>query len=402
MPKRFRIAVSFAGQKREFVDQLACILAKKFGEDAVLYDRFHAAEFARADFAAHLPELYHKQADLVVAVICKDPGKWIGLDWRALLSLRTKRHVNELIFCRFDRAQGEGLPDFSSYLELDNVTPELAAAAILQRLAINEGLPADHVYPDLEELESNTYQRLAESSRPSDHEWWVRTRWSIVGAAAVSSSEDGERAFEWLCQVYGYSLYAYARQGGRTPGEAEHLVQGFFEQLRTNQVIRDLRAERGSFRAFLKVSFDTYCKDASTKESGNKDRVSKIALGEAEAEERYQRDFTDPVKPQRGFDRIWAMTLIQRVLDRLRAEMEAEGRSGRFAVLQPFLSGDREGVMETKAAEQLGLSPAAIKAMIQRMRVRFRELVHEEVRQTVSSPEHVATELRELYGALGG
>ena len=51
MSKRFRIAFSFAGEKRDFVAQVAGILAKRFGEDRVLYDKFHEAEFARSNLA---------------------------------------------------------------------------------------------------------------------------------------------------------------------------------------------------------------------------------------------------------------------------------------------------------------------------------------------------------------
>ena len=64
MSKRFRIAFSFAGEKRDFVAQVAGLLAKRFGEEHVLYDKYHQAEFARSDLAFHLTALYHAEADL--------------------------------------------------------------------------------------------------------------------------------------------------------------------------------------------------------------------------------------------------------------------------------------------------------------------------------------------------
>src|SRR6185436_10530180 len=64
--RRFRVAFSFAGEKREFVSEMAAIIAERFGEEAVLYDRFHEAEFARDDLGLHLPNLYNKQSELVV------------------------------------------------------------------------------------------------------------------------------------------------------------------------------------------------------------------------------------------------------------------------------------------------------------------------------------------------
>ena len=46
MSKRFRIAFSFSGDKREFVAQIASILARRCGADHVLYDKYHEAEDA--------------------------------------------------------------------------------------------------------------------------------------------------------------------------------------------------------------------------------------------------------------------------------------------------------------------------------------------------------------------
>ena len=68
-PKRFRIAFSFAGEKRDFVEKVAAILATRFGEPAILYDKYHEAEFARYDLGIYLPKLYREEADLIVAVI---------------------------------------------------------------------------------------------------------------------------------------------------------------------------------------------------------------------------------------------------------------------------------------------------------------------------------------------
>ncbi len=77
--KRFRIAFSFAGEKRDFVAEVAAILAKKFSEDAILYDKFHSAEFSRSDLAFYLPDLYREKADLVVVVLCPNYDQSVGL-----------------------------------------------------------------------------------------------------------------------------------------------------------------------------------------------------------------------------------------------------------------------------------------------------------------------------------
>ena len=81
MGKRFRIAFSFAGEKRNFISAVADILAKQFGAEKILYDKYHESEFARPDLAFYLPKLYKDNCDLVVTVFCKAyiAKEWCGL-----------------------------------------------------------------------------------------------------------------------------------------------------------------------------------------------------------------------------------------------------------------------------------------------------------------------------------
>ncbi|MET0624639.1 MAG: tetratricopeptide repeat protein [Pyrinomonadaceae bacterium] len=143
--KRFRIALSFAGEKRDFVEQVAALLARQLGEAAILYDKYHEAEFSRSDLAFYLPDLYEKEAELVVAVFCPDyeSKEWCGLEWSAIFGLLKKRKVSEVMLTRFGRVEGKGLRGLAGYTDLDELTPEQAASLILERLALNEGEPKD-------------------------------------------------------------------------------------------------------------------------------------------------------------------------------------------------------------------------------------------------------------------
>ena len=145
-PKRFRIAFSFAGEKRDFVSNVADILAQRFGPDHILYDKFHEAEFARRDLGIYLPDLYHDQSDLVVVVVCPnyDEKEWTGLEWVAIHDLLKNRKDEEVMLCHFDNATVKGVHSNAGWIELDNKTPEETATLILERLAINEGRPKDH------------------------------------------------------------------------------------------------------------------------------------------------------------------------------------------------------------------------------------------------------------------
>jgi hypothetical protein len=149
MERRFRIALSFAGSQRSYVAQMAERLAQAVGRETVLYDKFHEAEFARSDLAFHLTKLYHEQSDLIVAVLSPEyeSKEWCGLEWSAAFGLIKKRRPEEVMLLRFGLAEAEGTFDLAGYVDLDTRLPNDAADLILQRLALNQGLPREHYKP---------------------------------------------------------------------------------------------------------------------------------------------------------------------------------------------------------------------------------------------------------------
>ncbi|HEX7174195.1 MAG TPA: AAA family ATPase, partial [Pyrinomonadaceae bacterium] len=144
--KRFRIAFSFAGEKRDFVKQVAAILAERFGEAAILYDKYHEAEFARYDLGIYLPKLYGEQSDLIVPVLCPDydAKRWTGWEWLHIYGLLTKSDGQRVMPTRFEYAEVDGLSHAAAFIELDDKTPDDLARLILERLALNEGKPKNY------------------------------------------------------------------------------------------------------------------------------------------------------------------------------------------------------------------------------------------------------------------
>lgn len=142
--KRFRVALSFDGAKRDFVAKVAALLAQHFGEASILYDKFHEAEFARSDLNTYLPRLF-SESELIVAVLAPNYNArtWVGLEWGAINGLMERGRQSDVMLSRFDRTIVEGLNDTVGFLELDGRTPEQFATLILERLALNEGHPKD-------------------------------------------------------------------------------------------------------------------------------------------------------------------------------------------------------------------------------------------------------------------
>jgi tetratricopeptide (TPR) repeat protein len=145
-PKRFRIAFSFAGEKRGFVQEVAELLAECLGKEKILYDKFYEAEFAVFNLGIKLPKLYDEESELIVPVLCEkyDDKLWTGWEWVHIYSLLTKKDGHRVMPSRFDHATADGLTKGAGFIELDNKSPHQFAKLILERLATNEGKPTDH------------------------------------------------------------------------------------------------------------------------------------------------------------------------------------------------------------------------------------------------------------------
>ncbi len=144
-PRRFRVALSFAGEKRDFVEKVADLLAQRFGRKQILYDKYHEAEFARGDLGIYLPKLYGEESDLIVPVLCPnyDHKRWTGWEWLHIYGLMTRTDMKRVMPSRFDHAHADGLSPAAGFIELDHKTPAQFVALILERLALNEEKPSD-------------------------------------------------------------------------------------------------------------------------------------------------------------------------------------------------------------------------------------------------------------------
>lgn len=136
--KRFKIALSFPGEYRDFVEQVAARLADQVGRDQVLYDKYYEAEFARPDLDTYLQRLYHDESELIAVFLCADYERkeWCGLEWRAVRDLIKKRQASTVMPLRFDDTAIPGLFSIDGYVWIDSRTPQQIAELILQRMGM--------------------------------------------------------------------------------------------------------------------------------------------------------------------------------------------------------------------------------------------------------------------------
>src|SRR5207253_1174398 len=121
-----------------------------------------------------------------------------------------------------------------------------------------------------------------------------------------------------------------------------------------------------------------------------------LSLDYEDAEERYQVEPVEETDPAKIFEQQWAATLLETVLNRLRDEFGAEGRAGLFEDLQAHLWGDAVSIPYSQLAQKCALTEGNVKTIAHRLRQHYRELLREEIAQTVAKPGEVDEEIRHL------
>ena len=220
-------------------------------------------------------------------------------------------------------------------------------------------------------------------------------------AAGKRHSPQSDHALEELCQTYWFPLYAYVRRRGHNKEDAEDLTQAFFARFLAKNYLAGLSAERGRFRAFLLASLKHFLINEWKKSQRQKRGGGEInlSLDWQTADTQFQVASTAEPSPDKAFDREWALALLAKVIERLRAECETDGKSKQFEHLKIFLTAGKGAVSHADAARSLGMDETAVRVAVHRLRKRYRQLLRDEISQTLTDPAQVDEEMRALFGA---
>jgi RNA polymerase sigma factor (sigma-70 family) len=226
------------------------------------------------------------------------------------------------------------------------------------------------------------------------------TRWSLVVAAGDPHRKDAQSALVSLCEHYWYPLYAYLRRRGYRDDEAQDLTQEFFIRVLEGRYLDRADPEKGRFRSFILTSLKFFVADEEDRQRARKRGGGMVVpLEFSSGEERYQREPAHDETPERLFERRWALSLIDRVVEKLREEFVLHGRPEQFERLKVFLLGQADAPYAA-LAQEMNTSEGALKVAIHRLRKRYRELFRQEIADTVADPVEVESELRFLAAVL--
>jgi DNA-directed RNA polymerase specialized sigma24 family protein len=232
---------------------------------------------------------------------------------------------------------------------------------------------------------------------------FLSTQWSVVLRAAQTLSDDrAMEAMSGLCETCWYPLYAFARRQGLDPEEARDATQGFFQSILAKRGLRAADPAKGRFRSFLLASMKHYLlnerRTASAQKRGG--GVLHLSIDDRAAEGRYRLEEAHTLTPELTYEKRWAEDLLERVLTRLREECDADGRAGRFAVLEVYLVESKGTLPCAEAAAQLGISENAVRSAVYRLRERYRAIFRDEIQRTVQDESEVEDEIRHLLSVL--
>jgi RNA polymerase sigma factor (sigma-70 family) len=226
------------------------------------------------------------------------------------------------------------------------------------------------------------------------------TRWTLVIAAADPQRKEARSALVSLCESYWYPLYAYVRRRGYQADQAQDLTQEFFIRVLEGRYLDRADPEKGRFRSFLLTSMKFFVADEEDRQRAQKRGGGAVLpLEISSGEDRYQREPAHDETPERIYERRWALSVLDRVVERLRDEFVQHGRPEHFERLKMFLLGKSDAPYGALARE-MNTSEGALKVAIHRLRKRYRELFRQEIADTVADPGEVESELRFLATAL--
>jgi len=226
------------------------------------------------------------------------------------------------------------------------------------------------------------------------------TPWSEVLAAGDSRHASQRTALQSLCSAYWPALHLYVRRKVKDVHLAQDLTQSFFERLLVGKSLKLADPARGRFRTFLIQAFEWHLAN-EFREGRAEKRGGKVQT--------FPLDFSshdslladeESITADQLFEREWAITLLNLTMERLRTEQAVSGKSDVFDVLKRFLTGEGPQGGYQAVCDQVCMNEPAARMAVSRLRVRYRELLREEIAKTVASSQDVDDEIRHLFRAV--
>jgi DNA-directed RNA polymerase specialized sigma24 family protein len=257
---------------------------------------------------------------------------------------------------------------------------------------LDGGVPADDQVTSLSPIGGNAHHGPVA---------FTTTHWSVV-LEAQGESPAAKEALEKLCRTYWRPIFAFLRRQGIPPEEAEDITQGFFAELLERRSLSAVRKEKGRLRSFLLGGLKYFLANEERRAMAVKRGKGQrpIPLDELRAGERIETEPADPMTAEMIYERRWALTVLERVLTRLKDEYLAADNAALFDSFKELLPDEPGSPSQAAIAARLGMSENAVRQAFYRFRQRYQTLLRDEIANTVATPGDIEDELRHLITVL--
>ena len=173
-----------------------------------------------------------------------------------------------------------------------------------------------------------------------------------------------------------------------------------------NDWLQHADRNRGRFRSLLLRSLQNFLintaeKTHARKRGGGVEFISwDDWMAEAPSPLSIPVQALDSLAPERIFDLTWATAVVEHAFQRLREECESKGKLWLFQALSSHLTDERDELSYANLSGELGMAETVVKKQLHNMRERYRNLLRDEVAQTVEDPGDVDDEIRYLCASL--
>ena len=132
--REYDVALSFAGEDREYVEQVAEHLVNL--DVTVFYDRYETAELWGKDLAVHLGQIYSRDSHFVVMFSSRHYAEkaWPNHERQHALARHLNGQTERILPVRIDGSEIPGVPSTVGYLDARAVSPERLAELIRQKV----------------------------------------------------------------------------------------------------------------------------------------------------------------------------------------------------------------------------------------------------------------------------
>jgi RNA polymerase sigma-70 factor (ECF subfamily) len=230
---------------------------------------------------------------------------------------------------------------------------------------------------------------------------FTTTHWSVV-LEAQGESPAAQEALENLCRIYWRPIYSFVQRQDFGREEAEDITQGFFASLFERGSLSAVRKEKGRLRSYLLGALKYFLADehrrAMAIKRGKGQRL--VPLEELRAENWAEMEPANPVTAEVIYERRWASTVLERVLNLLKDQYRAAGNTALFDSLKQLLPDEPDAPSQADIAVQLGITENAVRQAFHRFRQRYQLLLREEIAHTVATPGDIEDELRHLISVV--